>query len=419
MTPFWPTLWPRWALMWAMAVALYAGCKWLTWQQTVNRNASSWKHAAYLLAWPGLDATRFLAEQPLSDCSLCCTTEWLAAVGKLTSGAVLLFAVARMIPARDVYLAGWFGMIGLVLILHFGAFHLLSCLWRSVGIEARPLMNRPLASASLTEFWGRRWNTAFRDLTHRYIFRPCASWFGARCGVVVGFLFSGALHDLVISVPARGGYGGPTAFFAIQGVAMVIERSAFGHRIGLGSGRSGRVFAVAVLVAPVGLLFPPSVRGGSHRAVHACLGGNSMNAPLAHLIFMAGIAQFAVLMASALVPFRLNWRQELQGLSRLHRQMYWGIRRLRRLVDRRICRPERPRYGRACTWERSGPRVLRVRRGVLGHPRRPPGRVRREAAFVDVVAQGRVHGVDGLVCRLDRRLRLGGTQRRRAPVTRF
>ena len=28
-------------------------------------------------------------------------------------------------------------MIGLVLILHFGAFHLLSCWWRGRGVEAR------------------------------------------------------------------------------------------------------------------------------------------------------------------------------------------------------------------------------------------------------------------------------------------
>ena len=44
---------------------------------------------------------------------------------------------------------------------------------------------------------------------------------------------------------------------------------------------------------------------------------------LASLIFVAGVGQLAVLIASALVPFRLNWRGELQCLSRLHRQMYW------------------------------------------------------------------------------------------------
>jgi hypothetical protein len=48
-----------------------------------------------------------------------------------------------------------------------------------------------------------------------------------------------------------------------------------------------------------------------------------MNETLARLLFAAGIAQLCVLVASALVPFRLEWRREFQPLSRLHRQMYW------------------------------------------------------------------------------------------------
>jgi hypothetical protein len=45
--------------------------------------------------------------------------------------------------------------------------------------------------------------------------------------------------------------------------------------------------------------------------------------PLAQLIFAAGIAQLGILIASSLVPFRLNWKKELKSLSTLHRQMYW------------------------------------------------------------------------------------------------
>jgi hypothetical protein len=49
-----------------------------------------------------------------------------------------------------------------------------------------------------------------------------------------------------------------------------------------------------------------------------------MDTTLARLIFVAGVGQLAVLTASALVPVRLNWRDELQCLSRLHRQMHWA-----------------------------------------------------------------------------------------------
>src|SRR5262245_58114417 len=146
MTQFSPSDWPRWALMWTTALGIYVGCKWLTWQQAAVRHAPSWKHAAYLVAWPGLDASSFLEERAISRCLRCRSIEWLAAAGRLTLGVTLLFVVARMIPPRYPCVVGWIGMIGLVMVLHFGVFHLLSCSWRSVGLQARPLMNRPLAS---------------------------------------------------------------------------------------------------------------------------------------------------------------------------------------------------------------------------------------------------------------------------------
>jgi hypothetical protein len=40
-------------------------------------------------------------------------------------------------------------------------------------------------------------------------------------------------------------------------------------------------------------------------------------------ITLAGAAHFGVLVASALVPLRLDWRRELQPLPRLQRQMHW------------------------------------------------------------------------------------------------
>lgn len=48
-----------------------------------------------------------------------------------------------------------------------------------------------------------------------------------------------------------------------------------------------------------------------------------MNDALPRLILAGGVGQLLVLIASALVPIRLNWRQEFQTLSRLHRQLYW------------------------------------------------------------------------------------------------
>jgi D-alanyl-lipoteichoic acid acyltransferase DltB (MBOAT superfamily) len=116
-------------------------------------------------------------------------------------------------------------------------------------------MNHPLRSQSLGEFWGRRWNTAFRDLTHRFLFRPLTRRFGVQAGVAGGFVFSGLVHDLVISWPAAGGWGGPTVFFAIQGGGILLERTRLGARVGLAKGTVGRLFALAALLLPSPLLF--------------------------------------------------------------------------------------------------------------------------------------------------------------------
>ena len=246
--------------MWALAFSIFASCKWLTWYEARSVKAPWWLHAAYFLAWPGLDAEAFL-NLPSKGVKAPAPQEWLSAIVNVLAGIGLIWIVAWAIPDDGEILRGWVGMIGLILILHFGSFHLLSCAWRAAGIQARPLMNKPLFASSLSEFWGKRWNTAFRDLTHRFLFQPLSRHVSPQWALAIGFLISGVLHDLVISVPSGGGYGGPTAFFVVQGAALLAERSATGKALGLGRGWTGGLFAKLVLILPAYLLFhPPFIR---------------------------------------------------------------------------------------------------------------------------------------------------------------
>jgi len=48
-----------------------------------------------------------------------------------------------------------------------------------------------------------------------------------------------------------------------------------------------------------------------------------MEIELSDWIVAAGIGQLSILIASSIVPFRLNWREDLKSLPTLHRQMYW------------------------------------------------------------------------------------------------
>ena len=250
---FIPTTWPRWVFMWLFAVAVFAGCKWLTWW--FARTGAPWmRQLGYLLAWPGMDAPTFLLtpshRRPSWD-------EWLFALGKLAFGVVLLAIVIPRLSAGQTLLRGWVGMVGIIFVLHFGLFHLLSLGWQASGVSAKPLMNWPIRARSVSEFWGQRWNTAFRDLTHRFLFRPLTARYGAKVALAVGFLLSGLIHDLVISLPAGAGYGGPTIFFLVQAGAIFVERSDAGHGLGLGRGVPGWAFTMLVLVGPIFLLFHP------------------------------------------------------------------------------------------------------------------------------------------------------------------
>ena len=69
------------------------------------------------------------------------------------------------------------------------------------------------------------------------------------------FVVSGVIHDVVISTAARAGYGLPTLYFIIQGLALLFERSRIGRRIGLGKTVIGWVYCAGVILGPVGLLF--------------------------------------------------------------------------------------------------------------------------------------------------------------------
>jgi hypothetical protein len=204
-----------------------------------------------------MDATAFLDPRPSFETNRPSAGEWLFAAAKLGFGVALVWGLVPLLPTEMPLFRGWVGMAGLVFLLHFGAFHLLSCAWRSVGVDAKPLMNWPIRSTSVGEFWGRRWNTAFRDLTFRFLFRPLAGRLGPRAGLAAGFLASGLVHDLVISVPAGGGYGLPTLYFVIQGTGLLVERSKIGKPLGLGHGWPGRLFAVAVIAGPAYWLFHP------------------------------------------------------------------------------------------------------------------------------------------------------------------
>jgi len=183
--------------------------------------------------------------------------EWAFAIAKTLLGCFLLGVIAKTVLPTHPLLAGWVGMIGVVFMLHFGLFHLLSLAWRRAGINAEPVMQNPLLAKSLADFWGGRWNTAFNELAFRFTFRPLRRWTTPTVATLAVFGLSGIIHELVISLPAHGGYGLPTLYFLAQGLGVITERSRWGRKLGLGRGVRGWGFTLLVTAGPVFWLFHP------------------------------------------------------------------------------------------------------------------------------------------------------------------
>jgi alginate O-acetyltransferase complex protein AlgI len=248
---------PPWVLMWVLALGLGYGLKWLTWRDAISCGAcpSARQALAWFVLWPGLNGRAFFASTPVKQPRL---SEWSWAAASTVAGALLIrVAVPPLVPEQDTA-AAWFGMLGIALFMHFGAIRLVSILLRHSGINAEPIMNAPVLATSLVEFWGARWNSAFSIAARRLILLPLARRIGLPAAGFLVFLASGLLHEIVISLPARVGFGLPSFYFALQGAGVAIERSRIGRSRGLGKGLKGRLLVILFTTGPLYWLFHPA-----------------------------------------------------------------------------------------------------------------------------------------------------------------
>ena len=100
---------------------------------------------------------------------------------------------------------------------------------------------------TLGELWSVRWNPGFSVPARRYLFRPWARRFGGNVATIGVFAVSGWLHEIVISLPAVGGFGLPTIYFLIQGAGVLFEKR-------LNNPLVKRLFTIVVALVPLPLL---------------------------------------------------------------------------------------------------------------------------------------------------------------------
>lgn len=260
----------------------------------------------YMTLWPGMDPKPLERRDPeVSLQGRWFVQGWVTMV----AGSVVLLSL----PLLHVQ-NGWPVLACILTIVHLGYSDVLSALVRWAGFPVGRLFSDPLASRSLRDFWSLRWNRPFVEMNQQLFVPLLSRWLNKSQAVAGAFLISGVLHELAISLPARGGWGGPLAYFAIQswGMRYLPKR---------------RLLTWLWLFVPLPLLFHAPFRQQLILPVLDVLESlpflQSPQACLSTLLWLAGWGHFLVLAASFQVPTRLGWHEELHRLRPLNRKILW------------------------------------------------------------------------------------------------
>lgn len=226
-------------------------------RKTLNLSFKQW--FVFATGWAGMRAQPFetLGGKPLPDA-------WLlirVGISRVIIGTLLILLAHGVILLHldndlTYILVSLILLVGFSLILHFGLLSISAGGWRLLGANTYLLFKSPVKSMSLSEFWSRRWNVAFSEMTSIAIFRPLRNKVGNATALMTGFAFSGLLHELALSVPVNSGYGLPMLYFIIQGVMVLLEKILLINKVVfLNSNILARVWTLFWVIAPAPLLF--------------------------------------------------------------------------------------------------------------------------------------------------------------------
>ncbi|XP_022152586.1 acyl-CoA--sterol O-acyltransferase 1-like [Momordica charantia] len=141
-----------------------------------------------------------------------------------------------------------------------------------LGVDLSPYFDEPYLSASLQEFWGRRWNLMTTRILRVAVYDPCRRVAGAAVGkraavmlaVAATFAVSGLMHELIYFYMGRmAPTWEVTCFFLLHGVCLPAEmavKAAAGGRFRLPRAVSAPLTLGFVMVTSFWLFFPQFLR---------------------------------------------------------------------------------------------------------------------------------------------------------------
>ncbi|HUR37287.1 MAG TPA: MBOAT family protein [Terriglobales bacterium] len=111
--------------------------------------------------------------------------------------AVVIWLALTQLTALSggsLWLAKWVCMLFAAYSVMEWSGELLRSVHRLVGVAIEPLQRDPIASRSVAEFWGERWNLPMTRWLNEFFFRPLARRGHPLVGIVAAFVVSAALH---------------------------------------------------------------------------------------------------------------------------------------------------------------------------------------------------------------------------------
>ena len=223
-----------------------------TYSGKVPLNFSQW--LCFCLAWVGMRPTLF-ERLRFTNPSFEVNELLIKALTRMVAGCIFLFVATFALPTELYYVRFYVLLIGLSLFLHFGILNLQAWWWNCWGAACSELFKSPLKSKSLHEFWGKRWNLAFSEMTAVLIYRPLKQSYSSSVALFIAFLFSGMLHEMAISFPVKYGIGMPMLYFFLHGILMLMEQQFPLLSKLLQNPWISRIWVIFWLIAPLPLLF--------------------------------------------------------------------------------------------------------------------------------------------------------------------
>lgn len=197
-----------------------------------NQEFNLIRRLLFIFAWVGMNPKPFFNEvsAPVKD-----SVDILKkSLFYLALGIVSIIIIYNAAPHADFsvqskWVISYLSLFPISCIIHFSFIPLNTVVIRKLGYPAPSFFINPFSSKSLAGFWGKGWNIPYADMIETTIFTPLKRY-GLAVSLIASFIFSGFLHEIAFSLTINEGYGLPTAYFLIQSIMILVERTYLKRR---------------------------------------------------------------------------------------------------------------------------------------------------------------------------------------------